>query len=137
MNIVINNLQEDNARLNSKCSYLENRIELLESTLSRLDQYGGRKKTWCYLVFQIHWMIMILKHSYFITVWYWRQFGATWYWRLSKIFVNCSTFPDISQPPDTEDCHRTGLTDKNNSKETIMQLVNCRFCEKTPQNRKK
>ena len=44
MNIVINNLQEDNARLNSKCSYLENRIELLESTLSRLDQYGGRKK---------------------------------------------------------------------------------------------
>lgn len=47
--IVIKKLQEDNVRLNCKCSYLGNRVELLESKLNHLDHYGRRNN----LVFPI------------------------------------------------------------------------------------
>ena len=40
--IVINNLQEDNARLHAKCNYLEKKVVSLETKLNHLDQYGRR-----------------------------------------------------------------------------------------------
>ena len=40
--IVIKNLQKDNARLHAKCNYLEKKVVSLEAKLNHLDQYGRR-----------------------------------------------------------------------------------------------
>ena len=40
--IVVKNLQEDNAKLHAKCNYLEKKVVSLETKLNHLDQYGRR-----------------------------------------------------------------------------------------------
>ena len=96
--IVITKLQEDNARLTSKCSYLENRVDLLETKLKYLDQYGTRNN---------------LELSEILNTVNDDDPENTVTSLMSDIDVTL-------EPRDIEDCHWIGLADKNNLKKTII-----------------
>ena len=89
---------EDDARINSKCSYLENSVELLESKLSHLDQFDRRN----------HLVLSGIPNTVNDV-----DPGITVTSLLSDTDVNL-------EPHDTKDCHRIGLTDKNNLKKTLL-----------------
>ena len=113
--IVIKNLQEDNARLHAKCNYLEKTVVSLETKLTHLDQYGRQNN---------------LVLSGIPDTAEDKDLESTVSSILSDIDVTVG-------PQDVKACHRIGLSGKNKSKKTIIRLVNHRYAKKTLINAKK
>ena len=112
--IVIKNLQEDNAKLHAKCNYLE-KVVSLEAKLNHLDQYGRRNN---------------LVLSGIPDTVEDKDLEST------KPSIHSDIDVTIG-PHDDGVCHKIGLSGKNKSKKIIIRLANRRYAKKALINRKK
>ena len=112
--IIIKNLQEDNKRLRSRCSNLENKLVSLETSINALEQYGRRNN-------------LVLN-----------GIPDTIADELKSTVISVLGDIDVEvESSDIEDCHRIGKPDKANSKKTIIRFANRKYCKKALLNRKK
>ena len=112
--IVIKNLQDENARLKEKCEKLENRVAILESNHNDLAQYGRRNNV----------VFSGIPENVPDN-------------NLESTVISVLLDIDVQvEPRDIEVCHQIGKPASKLQK-TIVRFVNWKNCEKVLANKKK
>ena len=111
--IVIKNLQDENARLKEKCEKLENRVAILESNHNDLAQYGRQNNV----------VFSGIPENVPDN-------------NLESTVISVLLDIDVQvEPRDIEACHRIGKPTSKTQK-TIVRFVNRKNCEKVLANKK-
>ena len=106
--IIIKKLHQDNERLRTRCSKLENKLVSLETSTTALEQYGRRNN-------------LVLSGI----------LDTTADDELESTVISVLGDIDVEvESSDIEDCRGTGKPDKANSKKTIIHFANRKYCKK-------